>query len=337
MQNINHPYTFVETEPYEKGFAAYYTEHIVPIAKTYEKNRKNIIKKNRVNALLAVTTGIGSSFAMIKSAWIVKTISKTRKGGRLLLIPPLICWWFFVRRPKRKYFSGQKEKVMRPILKFMGDFNYESSGNLPAKIIANHTGYFGTANIFPFEDHISYRKGKVSCKIFERTGIVFLYFELTDNIGIDAVLTSRKEKGVLSRTQTDELYASLKKRLLKRRKLNKKPTYIDPKFDQYFDLYLKYGELDTSWITDKFTDELISLNKAFDKEGMLFSIKDNQVFVELETQHNLFEVGTSYSEHSINAQNIKKLLKELDFTINLTNLINKRLENIQLSYLQNTL
>jgi len=191
---IRLPYEYTETEPYEKGFSEYYQKHIVPLAAKYEEKRKRNKEKNKLNIILAITSGLAGMWLMAKSLPL-----RGRNSGKSLILPPIVSWWFFVRRPKRKYFTAQKEEVLPLVLKFMGDFNYKSSGYLSPPIIATHTGYYEATNIFQCEDFISYKNENVYCKIFERVfkdvsisiGKIFLYFEFAENFNIDLIYPSQ--------------------------------------------------------------------------------------------------------------------------------------------------
>ena len=326
---IRLPYEYMETESYEKGFAEYYQKYIVPLAIKYEEKRiKNQIK-NRINIAIAVIAGFAGISFFAKFVVPKLVVHSSRGKGNILLIPPILSWWFFVRRPKRKYFTALKKDIIPLVLKFLGDFNYQASGYLSSEIIGTHTGYYEAINIFPCEDIISYRKKEFYCRIIERTfwdlnksvGNVFLYFEFADNSGLDIVIFSKK---------LNDNHTGLNKKLLTRRNLEKNIILGNTKFDQHFKLYAQEQEKTINWIEDDFIDELVYLDNAFNKDGLVFSIKDNQVFATLGSNQNLFEAGTSYNDPTANAADIKNLLKEINFTINLVEIINKRIQSLQI-------
>ncbi len=310
------PYRYDEEEEFEKGFAEYYEKHIVPIGKKHEpsRNKRQII--HFFNIIIAGATGLGTSWAIIKSAWFAKAASNNRKSGNILLLPPMFCWWFFVHRPRRKYFNALKEDIVPLILKFIGDFKYSVSGNISEKILKTHTGYSPTGfNMFSCEDVISYNNDGYYCTILERTfwdikkptGKIFIYIKSKQSFGIDAVIISRK------RDKTNKITDA---KLLKKRKLNTSPILVNSTFDKFFKLHTNNDQIN-KWISESFIKTLINLNYVFDKDGLVFSVKDNSIFIELESSGNFFEVGTSHNVPVANVSDIRNLLKELIASKNL--------------------
>lgn len=340
-QSLLLPYEYIETEAYEKGFADYYKSRIVPLAEKYEAKRKTNRIKNRINITLAITTSFAAVVALAKTSLVAKSTS--RKSGRILLLPPIFCWWFFVHRPKRKYFTALKNDVLPEILKFMGDFKYESSGNSFSYITAHHAEQAG---ILPFEDIISYKKEGINCKIFERaiwdlhkySGTIYLALYFSGIIDLDFIIISKKLAQSFKRQNIGIAYGlnEAQKKLLENRHFDKEPVFINSKFEQYFDLYTitiepndgTYEKI-TAWLTDDFIDGLITLDNISGGKGIKFSIKYNQVLVKLMSTRNFFEVGISYNNITANAEEIKNLLKELNFTINFIDMINKKIRAIQ--------
>lgn len=73
-------YTFVETEPYEKGFADYYRDHILPLVMKYEPQRRIRNKTQYAQMALGLGAGLASSWAILKSAWFAKMMAHSRNG-----------------------------------------------------------------------------------------------------------------------------------------------------------------------------------------------------------------------------------------------------------------
>ncbi|MGH1378950.1 MAG: DUF3137 domain-containing protein [Alphaproteobacteria bacterium] len=316
------PYTYIEEEEFEKGFSAYYTENIVPLAKKHEPKRTKYRIVDAASIVLASVTGVGTSWFIIKTAWFAKVASGNRKSGNILALPPMFCWWFFVHRPRRKYFSALKEEVVPVILKYIGDFKYSTSGSISERILQKHTGYFSAFNLFECEDIISFKKHGCSCTILERTfwdikkptGKVFLYIKSEHCFNVDAVIFSKnRSKG----------NAYTNKRLLKNRRINRKSSFINSEFNNNFSLHTNDLRIN-KWILQRsFIQILLALSTVFDQDGMVFSVKGNEIFIELESKGNFFEVGTNYSVAIANPNDIRNFLKELMTVMNLIEVLSE--------------
>lgn len=315
------PYKYEETEPYEKGFANYYEQNIVPLAQKFEPIRKKKKIQHIGNITFALLSGLGSSWLIAKSTWFLQ--SRARKKGNILILPPMLSWWLCVKTPQIKYFNSVKKEITPLILEFMGSFEYSVYEKLDTSLFKLHLGYQFFLKKYKCEDVISYEKNGFKCKIIEKTfwdifgttGKVFILLEANHTFPVDAVIENN------NRHKED------KKRLrslVKKRNLNNKPTALNSDFDENFLLYLSETNNNIEWISDSFIKELTLLNQVFDQQGLIFSIKDKQIFVELESKSNLFETGYSYSPPAVNAIDIKRLLKELDFVIKLADILSER-------------
>ncbi len=310
------PYSYTEEEDFEKGFSSYYTEHIVPLAKKHEPHRTKHRNWHVANMVMASVTGLGTSWMIVKTAWFAKAASGNSKSGNILLLPPIFCWWFFVQRPRKKYFSALKEDIVPVILKFIGNFQYSVTGSISERILEKHTGYSSSFNLFSCEDIISFEKHGYSCTILERTfwdikkptGKVFLYIGSKQCFNVDAVIFSKNR---------DKRYAHVDQRLLKKRKLNKESAFVNSEFNQLFSLHTNDPRINTWLSQQSFIQILIELSTVFDRDGMVFSVKGNSIFIELESLGNLFEVGTNHDVIIANPNDIRNLLKELKTAMHL--------------------
>lgn len=333
QENLLLPYEYVETEPYENGFAEYYKKHIVPLAEDYNASKAINALKNGFNITIALVIGIAGSLGIAKSGMLAH--ARGRKSGLAIFLPPLASWWYFVQRPRRKYFNTIKEDVLPLILKFMGDFQYEPSKKLPS-IMEDHIRDIGR---FPYEDVISYTKEGINCKIFERAirdlkkyiSSIYIFLELPERINFDFIVISKKrqrfeesrEPSILSKN-------SIQKSLLNRRNFEEDPITVNDKFDQYFSLYTSnFDESPISWFNDDFVAALIAFDSAFNGYGIKFSVKPNSVLLVIFNNQNSFEVGDSYKDIAANANNIKTLLKELNLAFNAVDIISKKIRGME--------
>lgn len=303
------PYRYTEEEDFEKGFAQYYHEHIVPLGEKHNPKRKKRQIFHHMSAVTAVISGFGMSFLMIKSAWFAKLAQGNRKSGIILLLPPIFLWWFLVQRPRRKYFQALKEDIVPKILKFFGDFKYSVSGDISEHLFSTHTGYNYLFKLFSCEDVISFKKNDLSCTVLERTfwdikkptGKVFIYIKSKHSFDVDAVIISKAR---------DKVFRAADKKLLIKRNLNCSAALVGLFFDEHFLMHTNDVRIN-KLLSEEFIKNLMLLNSVFDKDGMVLSIKNNEIFIELESKGNLFEIGTNHSVPVANPADIRNFLREL--------------------------
>lgn len=306
------PYEYIETEPYEKGFADYYKEHIVPLSLKCEQSRKFKKKQYKFNILLAILTGGIDIVTVIKSAWFIKFASSARKGpGQLLLLIPIVTWWLIVRRPKVQYFSTKKAEFVPKILKFFGDFQYREKSYLIDETISKHKYFLPTANIWKGEDYISYENNKINVQILERTsknffkhtGQLFLVLKFPMDLKMDLLIGSKNV----------EHFKMLFNQARKRRNLKTFDGTCN-KSNQLFYIAAKNKNMVNTLLSNEVVSMLEKFNEVFQNKGLIFSVIDNQIFVKLNTYHNLFEVGQCYNNPIANANAIKNFIRELHYT-----------------------
>ncbi len=321
------PYEYHETEEYERGFAEYYQKHIVPLAAKYEpvRRRKRILHFGNIG--LALGAGLGGSWMILKSSWFLKG---ARRGGQILFLPPVISWWVFVRRPRNNYFKVMKKEVVPLVLKFIGNFTYQTNQKLPKAVTVRHTGHGGLlAKSISCEDHIIFHHNNIQCEIYEytqwhiwkRTGKLFMLFTAQYYFAADVVIFSK------AKPNEDGFHY---KELKYRRSLKKCNQFINHTFCTHFELYLPdfLPNQNLDWITEEFTNNLLELNSTYDREGLVFSIKNDSVCVQMENALDLFEPGKCYSVPAINAHDIKQLLGELHYATKLAEYISHQIMRI---------
>jgi hypothetical protein len=322
------PYEYIETEPYEKGFAEYYKEHIATLAVKYEPKRQQRKFGDVANIITAIAVGSGGVVLLVKSGLLNNA---GRKGGRAIIFPPLLAWWFFVRRPRRRYFTALKEEVIPIILKFMGDFKYKPYGKVPDFLFKIHL----IKTLFKFEDIITYIKNDVKFTISEQafwgvykySGSIYLAIECKKTFDIDLFIASNKIKQFVDR-QDLGIASGLKKahnNFLKKRNFNTKSFSVNDRFNQAFELYTLevVDERVVGWLSDDIINWLIALDNSFEGRGIQLSIKHNQILLILSNAQNSFEAANSYNECTFNARDTKKLLKELNSAINTLDFMEK--------------
>ena len=315
------PYKYTEKEDFEEGFAQYYHENIVPLAKRKDRGRPRRQIFHFVNITAALISGLGASYFIIKSAWFAKAAQGNRRSGNLLLLPPMFCWWFIVHSPRRRYFQSLKEEFVPKILKFYGSFVYSESGTINEDVLKLHTGYYAAFNLFSCEDVISFEKNGLYCKILERTfwdikkptGKVFIYIKTKHSFKADAVIISKDR---------DKHFRRIDRRLVAKRNLkpNPNPLLMAQRFSEYFDLYVSDSRT-VNFMSEKFIKALFLLNSAFDKDGMVFSVRENSILIELESKGNLFEICTNYGVPVANQEDIRNFLFEITTALNLVDAV----------------
>lgn len=310
------PYEYIETEDFEKGFADYYKHNIVPLALKHEPGRKSKRWINVFNVLLAIALGSISVKAIYTSAWFIK--STAHKKGNILLLPPIFFWWLLVRRPRVKYFTALKIEVLPKILAFFGAFHYLPNGSTKHKISFHYWQHSMEEVWVESEDLITFKKDGITVQLFERTsqgiykfsGKLFILLQVPNRFSAEMLIFSKprykgddgKQKKALS--QRDNLF---------------KIEVEHQAFNKLFNVYTSNGKTARQWLNAEFINELLVLDSVFEKKGVTCSIRGRELLVELETEHNLFEVARCYDNPIVNASDIKKLLKETDFIMGIVN------------------
>ena len=310
------PYEYREQGNFDEGFTAYYEKNIIPLAKKYEAKRPYKKAHDYLNIFTAITTGLGTSYAILKSSWFLKFAQKGRKSGNLLILPPMLSWWFFVYSSRRKYFLAVKTEIVPIILNFFGDCKYFPESTLGVRTLDTHTGYYKSFNVFKCEDIISFEHQGLLCQVFERTfwdfkqptGQIFIYINSETHFGIDAVIFSKGRKNA----------SVIDKRLLKKRNLFHSPAFVNADFDfhRHFRLHTTDTEINR-WLTQRFFESLSSLKDAYGQSGLVFSVKDRSVLIQIDSKGNFFEIGQNHNLPVANQKDIRKFLEEVHTTLGL--------------------
>lgn len=342
------PYEFIETEEYEKGFAEFYKERIVPLAPEHEKYRKKQWFTESFLMVFSIIAGVAISFYVGKSSWFLELAKEDGRAFYALIFPPFFAWFFLVIKPRRKYFNTLKQQVAPVILEFYGNFTYNDKGYLSETDVPKHCIFDDAVlGTFPCEDIITFQVDGICVQIMEKTsweplqyhGHVYMIFTYPFKFEGEALIIGKKSKRRFNSGKKAELEhrnKTLKKRkkgtiYFSRERLLKK-NFTQNEFNEHFDYYSNDYGLDQLFC-EYFMAELINLGKAYEGDGLLLSVTENQILLEIESHQNLFEIGSSYDFPVFNHYEIKQFIKDL----HVSRLIAEKINNfVQINYVNVT-
>lgn len=298
------PYQYTETADFEKGFAAYYEQHIVPLKDILDPERERIHAKNSVNQLFAALLSLISTVLLLFSAkfW---GIFAGYKSGRVIPAVWIAFWWLLVKRHKDKYFTSAKAQTMPLLVRFIGDFTYEAKGRIDKEILKNHH-LFPKRCSYNFEDHITgiYKGTPIEIaevqvnepdgdNVFK--GILILFNKNTPIEGIIRINPSRSLFNLWKNTEEDNLILT---------------KTDNEQFDFDFKVYTNKKEVAANLLTATLQRKLLQLNMIFCGNGLRCSYMGEKVLLAIPSTENMFEPGP-IDVPSVNAANIKRLLHEM--------------------------
>lgn len=310
--DVQNHYRYKETAPYEKGFAEYYQEHIVPLSQAYEPQRKSY-KRFLLLGILNIFSVLIISLAVLflYAEWVGYVDPET---GELAILIPIWAYFFFKYRRRLRFFATAKEKIIPKILAYYGEYRYRSEIRLLKNYYTPHDLIMADGDKGQ-KDFIWFEKNDFIFSCIEQiaegeANKLFISVEMPFNDGDDFLIRNQGVKySLIGAEKPDSLgYCWGTKRL---RKLRNLKTDIE-KFDKECVLFSndKCREKANMLLADSFIDYIIRLNTLFEKEGFFFSIKGESVLISLSSGQDLFEIGENYDEPVANAAATKKFLKE---------------------------
>lgn len=319
------PYDYDEKEAFEKGFGDYYRDHIVPIGLEHEATRDKQRDLHIYRIGVACLASISGIFLLLMSGFFAKA---GRKAGDFIIAIAMVCWWAIVRRPRTQYFTAVKQDILPLILQFFGVQSYQAKGAIDKEAYVRHGLDSTVIQKTRAEDVICFEKDGVQIQLAEKTAWDFnkntgdLFITMTFQQPFKATLAIiSKEYFVF-----DSGWAARRGRVKRIIRDMKRVNDYAERHKLQFDIYSNNAEQAKLWLNEHFFQELRELNDVFDKKGMMCSMRDNQLFVQIHTHCDLFEVANSYNNAIANAYDIRRLLKEVDFTLKMTDMIKRRAE-----------
>ncbi len=316
--------SFIETEPYEKGFAKHYEENIKPHVDAFEEKRIISLKKVSIHIRIAICIVIMLLFC---TTLILNLFELDANSIKILttvvvfIFCALALWVYESTHKCDKYEKLVRSEIFTKIISFIESFQY-----VPQCSLQNYTGTRYTSLIEPpqntdnsfqrvrdfynqdIKGDISGNYKDVNINIFgvgimedrgkcfkEYLGQTVISFSLNKNFNSSTMVVS---KSYITVTE------------LERVKLE------DIKFESIFDIYSDNQVEARYLLTTSFMNRLIKLSKFFGSKSMECIFDNNKLFIRVSGEKSLFNSGSIYQPVNF-VEDSKILLKEMNIIFNI--------------------
>jgi hypothetical protein len=307
---------FIETEPYEKGFAEYYQKEVLPLQKQIEVMRIDFYKKfKRILLLTLLTMFLFVGFLIYKD-------------DIMLVVHPigLLCMFilgfeeYFLRRVCREYNVITKNALYSNVVSYFKDTSYCVGKKIPyldikgSRILPNFDGSYEDDSIYGKHNGVGIdlietqltidTNGRYEMSTFKG---LFLLFNMGDVVFDDVVIGS---------------YA--KKYIKKKPKFFKNITLEDPVLNKNFNIYAK-SQIEARVILDPAFMERLNqffafMKKEYNIKNIKFSLYNNKFFIMMPCRKNLFEPKPVWKS-CIDISYVKTFLKQMNMMFEIAEIL----------------
>ena len=284
---------YVESEPYEEGFAEHYRTRLLPRVKNYEKKRIKALNVARIRCLKSIPIIIvllGIILAISNS----DVLRKNTVSAFLISVGIISVIVVFIYSSINKYKTSIKGKIFPRILEFAGDFVYKPNYSAP---FAQYKKYDILPPFDPpvsfSEDYVKGTYNNVNIEFFEARLMRGAHFK-----GKKAVFN-----GVIAKISVNKKFSS--KTVIRAdkgsfgdwvsgRKLPENQEVVrleDPKFDKLFNVYSN-DQIEARYLlTTTFMERLIEVEKAFGSQKIECSFYKQSLVMAIHLKKDWFEPG----------------------------------------------
>ena len=284
---------YVESEPYEEGFAEHYRTRLLPRVKNYEKKRIKALNVARIRCLKSIPIIIvllGIILAISNS----DVLRKNTGSAFLISVGIISVIVVFIYSSINKYKTSIKGRIFPRILEFAGDFVYKPNYSAP---FAQYKKYDILPPFDPpvsfSEDYVKGTYNNVNIEFFEARLMRGAHFK-----GKKAVFN-----GVIAKISVNKKFSS--KTIIRAdkgsfgdwvsgRKLPENQEVVrleDPKFDKLFNVYSN-DQIEARYLlTTTFMERLIEVEKAFGSKKIECSFYKQSLVMAIHLKKDWFEPG----------------------------------------------
>ena len=309
---------YVESEPYEEGFAEHYRTRLLPRVKNYEKKRIKALNVARIRCLKSIPIIIvllGIILAISNS----DVLRKNTVSAFLISVGIISVIVVFIYSSINKYKTSIKGRIFPRILEFAGDFVYKPNYSAP---FAQYKKYdilppFDPPASFS-EDYVKGTYNNVNIEFFEARLMRGAHFK-----GKKAVFN-----GVIAKISVNKKFSS--KTVIRAdkgsfgdwvsgRKLPENQEVVrleDPKFDKLFNVYSN-DQIEARYLlTTTFMERLIEVEKAFGSQKIECCFYKQYLVMAIHLIKDWFEPGP-ITEIEDFRDDSKKLLADINSIFNI--------------------
>ncbi len=309
---------YVESEPYEEGFAEHYRTRLLPRVKNYEKKRIKALNVARIRCLKSIPIIIvllGIILAISNS----DVLSKYIGSAFLISVGIISVIVVFIYSSINKYKTSIKGKIFPRILEFAGDFVYKPNYSAP---FAQYKKYDILPPFDPpvsfSEDYVKGTYNNVNIEFFEARLMRGAHFK-----GKKAVFN-----GVIAKISVNKKFSS--KTVIRAdkgsfgdwvsgRKLPENQEVVrleDPKFDKLFNVYSN-DQIEARYLlTTTFMERLIEVEKAFRSQKIECCFYKQYLVMAIHLIKDWFEPGPITKIEDFRDDS-KKLLADINSIFNI--------------------
>ena len=309
---------YVESEPYEEGFAEHYRTRLLPRVKNYEKKRIKALNVARIRCLKSIPIIIvllGIILAISNS----DVLRKNTINIFLISVGIISVIVVFIYSSINKYKTSIKGKIFPRILEFAGDFVYKPNYSAP---FAQYKKYDILPPFDPpvsfSEDYVKGTYNNVNIEFFEARLMRGAHFK-----GKKAVFN-----GVIAKISVNKKFSS--KTVIRAdkgsfgdwvsgRKLPENQEVVrleDPKFDKLFNVYSN-DQIEARYLlTTTFMERLIEVEKAFGSQKIECCFYKQYLVMAIHLIKDWFEPGPITKIEDFRDDS-KKLLADINSIFNI--------------------
>ena len=310
--------SYIESEPYEEGFAEHYRTRLLPRVKYYEKKRIKALSVARSRCLKSIPIIIvllGIILAISNS----DVLRKNTVSAFLISVGIISVIVVFIYSSINKYKTSIKGRIFPRILEFAGDFVYKPNYSAP---FAQYKKYDILPPFDPpvsfSEDYVKGTYNNVNIEFFEARLMRGAHFK-----GKKAVFN-----GVIAKISVNKKFSS--KTIIRAdkgsfgdwvsgRKLPENQEVVrleDPKFDKLFNVYSN-DQIEARYLlTTTFMERLIEVEKAFGSQKIECCFYKQYLVMAIHLIKDWFEPGPITKIEDFRDDS-KKLLADINSIFNI--------------------
>tara|TARA_B100000029_G_scaffold152723_1_gene147846 strand:- start:1042 stop:2076 length:1035 start_codon:yes stop_codon:yes gene_type:complete len=286
--------SYVESEPYEEGFAEHYRTRLLPRVKYYEKKRIKALSVARSRCLKSIPIIIVLLGITVLAILNIDSLGRGFSWVFYISVGMIISIIAFIFNSIDKYKTSIKGRIFPRILEFTGDFEYKQNYKAP---FAQYKKYdilppFDPPASFS-EDYVKGTYNNVNIEFFEARLMRGAHYK-----GKKAVFN-----GVIAKISVNKKFSS--KTVIRPdkgsfgdwvsgRKLPENQEVVrleDPKFDKLFNVYSN-DQIEARYLlTTTFMERLIEVEKAFGSKKIECSFYKQSLVMAIHLKKDWFEPG----------------------------------------------
>jgi len=304
---------FIEQKKYEKGFAKYYQENLLPLVKEFEERRLKRLGQARIFLLLSFPGAIGIITGVVYyyKFYAPSDLDQDYFTPAVLLALSL---FYFALWPLRKYKARIKGKIFPKVFNFFGDFKYNS------KCSGGRLEVLEDSQILPNYNRLFCEDEVVGC--YKNVAIDFFETRLTrvnghgKSRGTQYLFTGVMvlfdvKKNFKGKTIIVQDHGKIGNWLKKKFKALENVKLEDPRFEKMFEVYSS-DQIEARYLlTTSFMERLLALGSLLKSSNIEASFFNDKLLIKFTTKGlKMFEPKTPlYPEDFVD--DCRKCLKEI--------------------------